>query len=66
MFETFARTSCTIPSSPTGLILNSCSDFVEHAFTPPSAECTHTEYEDRAFTGTWVMHEVRLCRRDTV
>ena len=26
----------------------------------PSAECTHTEDEDRAFTGTWVMDEVRL------
>jgi len=24
-----------------------------------SEECTHTEYEDRALTGTWIMDEVR-------
>ena len=29
-------------------------------FTPPSAECTHTEDENRALTGTWVIDEVRL------
>ena len=26
----------------------------------PSAECRHTEDEDRALTGTWVMEEIRL------
>ena len=26
----------------------------------PNAECTHTEDEDRALTGTWVMDEVKL------
>jgi hypothetical protein len=25
-----------------------------------ATECTHTEVKDRALTGTWVMHEVRL------
>ena len=29
-------------------------------FYTPSEECTHTENEDRALTGTWVMDEVRL------
>jgi len=28
--------------------------------TCSTGECTHTEDEDRAFTGTWVMDEVRL------
>jgi len=45
---------------PTDVIINSCSDCVEHAFSPPTAECTHTEDEDCALTGTWVMDEVRL------
>jgi len=28
--------------------------------TAASGECEHTEEEDQAMTGTWVMHEVRL------
>jgi len=42
----------TILSFPIDVIINSCSACVEHAFTPPSAECTHTEDEDRTLTGT--------------
>jgi len=47
-------------SFPTDVIVNSCPASVEIAFTPPSAECTHTDDEDRALTGTWVMDEVRM------
>jgi len=30
------------------------------ALTSASGECEHTEYEERALTGTWVLDDVRL------
>jgi len=48
------------PVLPYSLVINSCSACVEHAFTPASAECKHTEDMDCALTLTWVMDEIRF------